>query len=353
VFNNAGIDLQTDATGAFGGKFFVSDVIFQDLDGQGIVAQNHIDSTQATELGLQGIHLFNIGANGLSVHSTPSCSSIANVATVRLDNVECVTSAYDGFNFSAVGDIFADNVTAANINTTNSSSHVFFYANGQNTVQANNIKILDLNNPARAYTYGENSTADYGNFTNITSYLPHGTLTPSIGSGSKIDLYGKLGKDFRLPAVTTAFFPSYADGPAALAGGLTADDLYVNTTWGHIARAGVGGAVPNNYPVYSVNTQQGAVVITGASLGLTFSDIGGVASVGQIPTIPSSKVTGLAAVATSGSASDITTGTLPSAQLPAGPATSVSCGMAGGTPVATVTVTADSHGRLTGVTCAP
>ena len=197
VFNNDGLDIYSDQTAAFGGRVFVSNVSFQDMEGAGISAINNAGPTnKMTELVLNGVNVKNTGSG---THNYSSCSTIADVATVHLNQLNCNTIAYNAMLFNNNGDIFVNGAVIINANTVNDSQHMALFANIQNSITVQGLRVLDPSN--RAYTFGESNTANYGNFADIQGYTPLGVLTPSIGTPSKTVLSGQIGAAFYVPGM--------------------------------------------------------------------------------------------------------------------------------------------------------
>jgi len=151
-------------------------------------------------------------------------------------------------------------------------------------------------------------------------------------SGSYTDLTNKpsIPSSYTLPTASASTL-----GGVKIGSGISIDGS------GVISASGSGYTLP----AATTSTLGGVIVGSGLSVssGTVSANVTSVAGRTGAVTIASGDVSGLAAIATSGSASDLGTGTLPAARLPATTVTAGSYGSA--SSVATFTV--DAAGRLT------
>lgn len=152
------------------------------------------------------------------------------------------------------------------------------------------------------------STVPYTSVDNITTSRLLGRTTPGTGAAETLTISNAL------DLVTTtqgaiayrAAAQWFGLAPSTAGYVLTTNGAAANPSWGQVNLA---SAVTGTLPVGNGGT--GAATLTGYVKGA------GTTALTASSTIPASDITGLASVATSGSASDLGAGTLPAARLPA------------------------------------
>lgn len=280
-----------------------------------------------------------LAASGVTAGTYGSASSVAQLV---VDSKGRITSATNvGISGSAGGTVTSVGVTSNTLSIT--SSPVVFNGNIGVELPASGVTPGTVGSSAQIPVI----TADAQGRITALSTAAISALTPT---GVTAGTYGSTAS---IPVLTVNSFGQLTSASTAAISALTPTGVTAGTygsanSVGSFAVNSLGQLTGATSSLIAITSAQiTGILATSQIPAITSAQIAGVLATSQIPIISSTRISGLAASATvnTTNASNITTGTLPSAQLPTSGVTPGTYGNAALIPVFTV----DSIGRLTSV----